>query len=308
MVGEDGEADADPAALEAGRLVGQDPGAEPARLEVDAVAERSRGRGDAPALVRDDAGQQAVGEAAVLARDVALHVAEEARHVRGGDAAEDPGAARAERPHAGAVREAREALAADAPVDRVGRVVVRDGDHARERRAHRRVERVVPAQVRDEQHRLDDAGGDERALLVVAVRVAAAVDDGDGHVAGAPRRPGEGGAPGARRGHERGERREHAQLRRARVRLGAAARVHGVRDEQVAAAAQSQAAAPHALHAHRGHAAGHQPPDHAARPGRDQQVDGDRRRRPRRRRGSARRRPSRGAPSRRARPPWSGCR
>ena len=73
-----------------------------------------------------------------------------------------------------------------------------------------------------------------------------------------------------------------------RARLGAAARVDRVRDEQVAAGVQPQAAAPHELR-HRGRdLADHQAPPHLAGPRGDQQVDGHARRRRSRRPGSRR--------------------
>ena len=102
--------------------------------------------------------------------DVPLHVAEEAGHVGGAHAADDPGAAGPERAHAGEVREALDGATADQPVDEVGGGVVREGDHARERRAHGGADRAVPPQVDDEHHRLDDARRDERLRSVVAVQ------------------------------------------------------------------------------------------------------------------------------------------
>ena len=206
--------------------------------------------------------------------DVPLHVAEEAGHVGGAHAAGDPRAAAPERLHAREAREPHEAAPADAPVDGVGGGVVRDGDHPRQRRARRRIERAVPAQVGDQQHRLDDARRDERARGVVAVHVTAAVDHGDGDAPVAPGRPRERGAPGAGGGHERGEGREDAERGSGRARLRAAARVHGVRDEQVAAASHREAAAPGEFDPDGRDAAGHQAPDDVAGARGDQQVDG----------------------------------
>ena len=170
--------------------------------------------------------------------------------------------------------EALDLAPADVRVDGVGGGVVRDGDHARERRAHRVAHGPVLTQVGHEQHRLDDARGDERTPLVVAVEVAAAVHHGHGDVAGATRRPGEGRAPGTGGGDQRRQRRKDAKRCAAGARLGAAARVEGVGDEPVAAAAQPQAAAPRALDADGRHAACDQAPADVAGEGGHEQLDG----------------------------------
>jgi hypothetical protein len=137
----------------------------PAALEGDPPPGGTRG-GYSPALRGDDPAQQPHRVIAVAPRDEPVDPQEQARLIGRGHRRAAPGRVGEEMAHADPARERAQRRQADARVHGVGGAVVGHADHRAQQRAVVRAQRppahVAAAQVRDQQHRLDDA---RRAVL-----------------------------------------------------------------------------------------------------------------------------------------------
>ena len=157
-------------------------GRAPAGLEEHAVTAWTGDRRNAPALEAGDRGEQKARVADELARDQGVHLEEEPRLISGAELGMAPFTGDREVGHTRGVGDGIQAPVADDRPALGGGVVVADVDHRIEERVARRVdlapaERVQPAEVGDEQHRLDDAAGHERAVDVRAGHPTFAVED-----------------------------------------------------------------------------------------------------------------------------------
>jgi hypothetical protein len=153
-------------------------GPAPAALEEGPEADCARVAREAPALVGHDRAQEAARVPARALRGQPVDAVEVARLVVGTELGVAPVAGHREVRHVSELRNAVEPGVADAVVDRVRRVVRRLGDHRPERGALGGVGHAVAdaAQVRHEQHRLDEAGAHVRTVRREAVDAAPAVD------------------------------------------------------------------------------------------------------------------------------------
>ena len=108
-----------------------DEAAPPAALEED-VKGRARDARDAPALLRHDRPQEALGERHVGRRDDVAQAGEQPRLVGGRDAGLEEPVTDDESAHAGRAADVAQPGVADDGVDRVRGVVVGAADHRRE--------------------------------------------------------------------------------------------------------------------------------------------------------------------------------